>query len=47
LLSMDASDVTGTATSASSLVGLLQSKGIDMSRLKTVLTSGDLLDVAA
>jgi uncharacterized protein YidB (DUF937 family) len=47
LLSMDPSAVAGSATSASSLVSLVQSQGVDLTRLKSVLNSGDLLDVSA
>jgi hypothetical protein len=48
LLDMDTADVTSAATSASSLVTLLQDKGVDFTRLRDVLNrSGDLLDVSA
>ncbi|WP_203682793.1 hypothetical protein [Actinoplanes siamensis] len=48
LLDMDTADVTSAATSASSLVSLLQDRGVDFSRLKDVLNrSGDLLDLTA
>ncbi|WP_250009863.1 hypothetical protein [Actinoplanes sp. M2I2] len=47
LLNMDSSSVTSQATSASSLVSMLQSKGVDLTQLRSVLNSGDLLDVAA
>jgi hypothetical protein len=47
LLNLDSATVTSTATSASALVGLLTSSGVDLSRLGGVLKSGDLLDVAA
>jgi uncharacterized protein YidB (DUF937 family) len=47
LLEMDTEDVTDQATSAATLVSLLQSKGVDLKSLRSVLDSGDLLDVAA
>jgi hypothetical protein len=47
LLDMDAGDVSSQATSASSLVKLLQSKGVDLSSLKSALNSGDLVDTTA
>lgn len=48
LLDMDSADVSKTATSASSLVSLLQDKGVDFSQLRNVLNqTGDLLDVSA
>ncbi|BCY07415.1 hypothetical protein [Actinoplanes sp. L3-i22] len=48
MLDMDSQDVTKAATSASSLVSLLQDKGVDFSQLKNVLNrTGDLLDVSA
>ena len=47
LLDMTAGDVSGRATSASGLVNLFQSKGVELSSLKNVLDNGDLLDVAA
>ncbi|WP_436520818.1 hypothetical protein [Actinoplanes sp. HUAS TT8] len=48
LLDMDSADVTSAATSASSLVSLLQDKGVDFAQLRNVLNqSGDLLDVSA
>ncbi|AEV83222.1 hypothetical protein ACWT_2202 [Actinoplanes sp. SE50] len=48
LLDMDTSDVTSAATSASSLVSLLQDRGVDFSQLRDVLNrTGDLLDVRA
>ncbi|KUL40777.1 hypothetical protein [Actinoplanes awajinensis] len=48
LLDMDTADVTAAATSASSLVSMLQTKGVDLTQLKDVLNrSGDLLDVRA
>lgn len=47
LLEMDSEQVTSQATSASGLVKLLQDKGVDLAKLRDVLTSGDLLDVAA
>ncbi|MFI5496693.1 hypothetical protein [Actinoplanes sp. NPDC051859] len=47
LLEMDSATVTDEATSASSLVNLLQSKGVDLGALRNVLNNGDLLDVAA
>ncbi|MEV6348228.1 hypothetical protein [Actinoplanes sp. NPDC051851] len=48
LLNMDTKEVTDSATTASSLIGLLQNKGVDLSQLRNVLNqSGDLLDVTA
>ena len=47
LLEMDSDEVADQATSASDLVKLLQSKGVDLDRLRDVLTSGDLIDTAA
>ncbi len=47
LLDMDSDDVSSQATSASSLVKLLQSKGVDLSSLKGALNSGDLVDTSA
>ena len=47
LLDVDSEDLTDQATTASSLVNLLQSNGVDLSRLRSVFASGDLLDVAA
>jgi uncharacterized protein YidB (DUF937 family) len=47
LLNVDSSAVTDQATSASSLVSMLQSNGVDLTQLRNVLNSGDLLDVAA
>ncbi|GAA2896159.1 hypothetical protein Acy02nite_61680 [Actinoplanes cyaneus] len=48
LLDMDSSDVTSAATSASSLVSMLQDKGVDFTQLRNVLNqTGDLLDVSA
>jgi hypothetical protein len=47
LLDMDSDDVSSQATSASSLVKLLQSKGVDLSSLKSALNSGDLVDTTA
>lgn len=47
LLDMDDDEVSTQATSATDLVKLLQSKGVDLGQLKSVLNSGDLLDVAA
>ncbi|WP_305782416.1 hypothetical protein [Symbioplanes lichenis] len=47
LLDMSEDDVTTSATSATKLVELLQTKGVDLGQLRTVLTSGDLLDVRA
>ena len=44
---MSTDAVSGSATSASGLVNLFQSKGVDLSSLKNVLDNGDLLDVAA
>jgi DNA-binding phage protein len=43
----ESSAVTDQATSASSLVSMLQSNGVDLTQLRNVLNSGDLLDVAA
>ena len=47
LLQMSTGDVSGQATSASGLVNLFQSKGVDLSSLRNVLDNGDLVDVAA
>jgi hypothetical protein len=47
LLEMDTEDVTGQAASATDLVKLLQDKGVDLGALRSVLSNGDLLDVAA
>ncbi len=47
LLDMDSDDVSSQATSAGSLVKLLQSKGVDLSSLKSALNSGDLVDTTA
>jgi hypothetical protein len=47
LLDMSSGEVTEQATSATDLVKLLQSKGVDLSALKGVLNNGDLLDVNA
>jgi hypothetical protein len=47
LLDMDADEVQSQAGSATDLVRLLQSKGVDLAALRDVLSSGDLLDVAA
>ncbi|MFG1607703.1 hypothetical protein [Actinoplanes sp. NPDC049265] len=47
LLDMDSDEVTSQASSATDLVKLLQSKGVDLSALRNVLNNGDLLDVAA
>ena len=47
LLDTSSDDVSSSATSASKLVSMLQSKGVDLSSLKDVLNSGDLVDVAA
>jgi hypothetical protein len=47
LLDMDSDDVSSQATSATDLVKMLQSKGVDLNQLKSVLNNGDLLDVNA
>ena len=47
LLGMAAADVSSRATSASGLVALLKDRGVDLSTLRDVLDSGDLLDVTA
>jgi hypothetical protein len=47
LLAMDTDDVTTQAASATDLVKLLQDKGVDLNALRSVLSNGDLLDVAA
>ena len=47
LLDMSSDQVTVQATSATDLVKLLQDKGVDLSALRNVLNSGDLIDVAA
>ncbi len=47
LLDMDSDDVTDQATTASALVGMFQANGVDLTSLRDVLNSGDLLDVAA
>lgn len=47
LLDMDSDDVTDQATTASGLVNLVQSKGVDLSSLRDVLDNGDLIDVSA
>lgn len=45
LMDMDATEVSRRATSGSSLISMLQGNNVDLSRLRTVLDSGDLLDV--
>lgn len=47
LLNMNPDDVTDRATTASALVGMFQANGVDLTGLRGVLNSGDLLDVAA
>jgi hypothetical protein len=47
LLDMDSDDVSSQATSATDLVKMLQNKGVDLNQLKSVLNSGDLMDVSA
>jgi hypothetical protein len=46
-LRMDSGDVSSRASSASEMVDLLQSRGVDLGQLRNVLNSGDLLDVRA
>jgi hypothetical protein len=47
LLDTDSDTVSSSATSATDLVKMLQSKGVDLSALKNVLDNGDLVDVSA
>jgi hypothetical protein len=47
LLDMNSDDVSSQATSATDLVKMLQSKGVDLTSLKNTLNSGDLVDVNA
>ncbi|WP_285474349.1 hypothetical protein [Actinoplanes sp. NBRC 101535] len=47
LLDMDTKDVTEQATSAAGLIGLMQNRGVDLTQLRSVLSSGDILDVKA
>ncbi|WP_143133556.1 hypothetical protein [Actinoplanes philippinensis] len=47
LLGMSAADVAAAATGPYRLIDLLKSKDVDLSALRGVLTSGDLVDVLA
>jgi hypothetical protein len=47
LLDSSTDDVSSSATSASKLVSMLQTKGVNLSSLRNVLNSGDLVDVNA
>jgi hypothetical protein len=47
LLDTSSADVTSSATTASDLVKMLQSKGVDLNALSKLLDSGDLVDVSA
>ncbi|MET0423832.1 MAG: hypothetical protein ABW046_08160 [Actinoplanes sp.] len=47
MLEMDSKDVQEQATSPSSLVSMLQDKGIGYDQMRSVMSSGDLLDVRA
>ncbi|MDT5042013.1 MAG: hypothetical protein QOE51_2998 [Actinoplanes sp.] len=47
LLDSSTTDVSSSAASATDLVKLLKDKGVDLSALRNVLNSGDLVDVSA
>ncbi|GLY94418.1 hypothetical protein [Actinoplanes sp. NBRC 103695] len=47
LLNMPAEQVAGQAATAPDLIAMLQNRGVDLGRLRAVMSSGDLLDVRA
>jgi len=46
LLEVDTNELTSTIASAKELVDLMQKKGVDLGNLRSILRSGDLVDIA-
>ena len=46
LLDVDADELTTTVGNAKELIDLMRNKGVDLGQLRSILPSGDLLDVA-
>jgi hypothetical protein len=46
LLKVDAGELTGKVASGKELVDLMREKGVDLGQLRSILSSGDLVDVA-
>lgn len=46
LLDVDADDLTSRVGNAKELIDLMRDKGVDLGQLRSILTSGDLVDVA-
>ena len=47
MLEMDSKDVRDQATTPSNLVSMMQDKGVGLDQMRSVMSSGDLLDVRA
>ena len=47
LLNMPAEEIANQATTATDLISMLQNRGVDLGRLRAIMSSGDLLDVRA
>jgi hypothetical protein len=46
LLDVDADELASKVGNAKELIDLMRNKGVDLGQLRSILTSGDLLDVA-
>jgi hypothetical protein len=46
LLKVDAGELTGKVANAKELIELMRNKGVDLGQLRSILSSGDLVDVS-